>query len=445
MKLPLVTSYSNLQLRLGYLKIIAAVGSRAPTTLEAFERKLAPLFPHPPKKASPLAKTSAPLPKAYVQQLFTGSLVHEKGLLNQHNISEIITLAKAFTFLNPTNCSLFEIASVLRAIMSNAAVRTITEADVKSGYNPLILDQDGNSHTERGFFLVLALTTDLPIALAACVAAESAQPFRLFRGFPAKGELLVEGENAVHTAPKTPIKKKPDDGLTPYSQNNILLDSYALIRDKAANQLSITNWREWKAYFEGDEPQSPFEKRKFFRMGKRSSFRHHAAPRLEFLVDLGLLDLHTPEPGQEDSDYHYVPNGRTRRFAGFLQENLLSAREIQPDKFVRTMAMKCLGETYSLTLRDATPDETMQFLLRSYQTVKRDIGTTPMWTTALMGSLLALDAGIRLEIESLYNIARQKAQEERAQIRLSGGSRFDGEFLIGIAPELLKPLPPKAS
>jgi hypothetical protein len=121
-KLPLVTSYSNLQLRLGYLKVLAAVGTRSPTTQEAFERKLAPLFPAPPKKKSGFGSSAVGQSTSYIKQMFAGPLAHEKGLLNQQNLNEILTLAKAFGFLNPSNCTLFEIAIVLRAIMGQSAL-----------------------------------------------------------------------------------------------------------------------------------------------------------------------------------------------------------------------------------------------------------------------------------------------------------------------------------
>ena len=440
MKLPLVTSYSNLQLRLGHLKILAAMGTRTPTTNEAFERKLASLFPPPPAKASALNSATHFRTDSYIQKLFT-DLGHTRGLLNQQNLNELITLGKAFQFLHPTNCSLFESAVVLRAIMTPNGVKSVQEMDQK-GDNPLKLDPLGLSRMEHAFFLILVLTTDLPVALAACVAVEHTNPFQLYHGFPGRDE-LVAGKNAVRSVEKGGHRGISDESLVPYSENNILFKSYNLVQPKAKNQLSITNWKDWTTYFEGEGPRSAFETKRFFRMGKRSSFRHHAAPRLEFLVDLDLLNHHTSTQGEEDSNYCYACNERTQRFASFFKANFLDQKELNVDRFVRERAMQCYGNTFGLNLPEASASEQLDFLVRAYQAVKREIGTTPMWTTALMGSLLALDAGVRLEIRTLYELARQKAQEENATIRLSGGSRFDGEFLIGIAPELLKTHSPK--
>jgi hypothetical protein len=454
MKLPLVTSYSNLQLRLGYLKILAAIGTRSPTTNEAFERKLAPLFPSPPSAGSILTRANQRGATTYIKEMFN-LLGHKKGLLNQQNLNEIIKLGKALGFLHPTNCSLFEIAVVLRSIMTSAGIKAVQEMDQQSRYNPLQLDQGDRLWKERAFFLVQLLLTDLPVALVACAAATHAEPFRLYDGFPARGEKLIEGVNAIRISRKIShanpfgerdasgtIRKgsktnKEDDSLVPYSEKNILLDSYNLAK-KAENQLAIENWREWRDYFEGDEPKKAFEQKKFFRMGRRSSFRHHATPRLEFLVDLGLLNAHASPEDEQDSNYCYARNDCTQRFASFFNAHFLNQEVFNIDKFVRERAMQCFGEIFNIPLRDPSLEEPKEFLLKGYRAVKRDIGTTPMWTTALMSSLLALDAGIRIEIASFYELAREKAQEEHAKIRLSGGSRFDGEFLIYVSPEMVE-------
>ena len=455
MKLPIVTSYSNLQLRIGYLKILAAMGNRTATTNEAFERKLSPLFPASSGKDSAFGAAGQGASLSYIEGLFQ-NLGHDRGKLNRNNLNELVTLGKAFGFLHPTNCALFEIAVVLRSIMGSSAIATVQAMD--TGYNPLRFE----TVMERAFFLIVVLTTDLPVALAACVAAKESSTFRLYRGFPGKGK-LEEGKNAFKPKEKggrrsgffaLPDSKskldankqaKKEDLLVPYSLNSLLLSSYELIAPMARKQLSITNWKEWVTYFEGDEPRSAFDKIKYFRMGKRSSFRHHAAPRLEFLVDLGLLQHASPKPDDtdkkrevEDSDYSYEVTDFTRRFASCFSAHFLEQSSLDIDKFVRERVMQCFGETFCLSLTEASGTQPLEFLLKSYQAVKRDIGTTPMWTVAIMASLFALDNGIRLEIDSLYKLARQKAQEPSAQIRLSGGSRFDGEFLIGISPELLK-------
>lgn len=438
MKLALVTSYSNLQLRLGYLKIVAAMGNRTPTTKEAFERKLAALFPAPPAKTSAFGTNIVAESDSYIDVLFK-DLSTKRGHLNKNNLDEIVTLAKAFGFLHPTNCSLFEIAMVLRALMTTSGLNAIQDMDVSSRYNPLKIE----APMERAFFMVVALLTDLPSALMTCVAAENTTPFRLYEGFPERGEQLQEGKNACRTQERGGRRNSSESSLVPYTESNMLLKSYALVKAKARKQL-IANWGDWINYFEGDEPQGAFAAKKYFRMGKRSSFRHHAAPRLEFLIDLGLLQYSTSpeengrEQDEDESNYCYEANEATNRFASFFRLYCLEQRELNPEKFIRERAIQCYGETFGLSLRNASEREQMEFLLMAYTAVKRDFGTTPMWTVALMGSLIALKAGARLEIASLYELARNKSKAPDAQVRLSGGSRFDGEFLIGITPALLK-------
>src|SRR2546423_445028 len=108
MKLPLITSYSNLQLRLGYLKIVSALGTRFPTTQQLFEDKVAKLLPSPPaKKGQGLGNLTSKPPRSYIKQQLDHLGVY-RGMLSKKNVSEIMTLAKAFAFMNPQNCSLYE-------------------------------------------------------------------------------------------------------------------------------------------------------------------------------------------------------------------------------------------------------------------------------------------------------------------------------------------------
>lgn len=424
MKLPLITSYSNLQLRLGYLKIVAALGTRSPTKQQIFEDKIAKLFPAAPAKNGHgfgLAAQKQTTSSSYIGQQFK-ALGVRRGILNKKNVSEIITLAKAFEFIHPQNCSLYEIAVVVQSLMGKQAATSIIEQSA-AAYNPLIIGAGADDFAEKALFTTLIFRADLATAILACAVVGNSHSFHLYDCF---------------------LKSAPA-----YSDKSLLLKTYQLMDEwknlLGSNALSLTNWKEWVKYFRGDASASPFGGKPEYRMGKRSSYRHHAAPRLEFLVDLGLLQRDSDRKEEDshdvdsDSGYAYQVTVTTRRFADYLKKHFQPNLDVE--KFVRERAIDCCAETHGLSLKPASEAEQVGFLVKGFQAVKREIGSTPMWTAALMSSLLALKDEIRIEIADFYALAKKLSMAEGAKVRLSGGSRFDGEFLITIADDFLKSVP----
>jgi hypothetical protein len=455
MKLSLITSYSNLQLRLGYLKIVAALGTRFPTTQQLFEDKLAKLFPAPPPKKGHglgLALQKQPAPPSYIEKQFL-DLGVRRGILNKANISEIVSLAKAFGFIDPENCALFEIAVVVQSMMGKQAVTAVIEQNAEA-YNPLIIGHTVGEVAEKALFMILTLRADLMTAILACAVADQPSPFHLYEHFPSLGTKLFAGVNAVKTSKSKRRstfnfeggEAAADGELTPYAEKNMLLGAFRLaeswVKQLGSRSLAISNWNGWRDYFLGDSAPSPFGGKPEYRMGKRSSYRHHAAPRFEFLVDMDLLQRGAEQSenisrdGDSDSGYFYQTTATTLRFTHYLETHLQPNLDVE--KFVRERAIDCCAETYGLSLETGSEAEQVRFLVKGFQAVKREIGSTPMWTAALMSSLLALREKIRIEIGDFYALAKKLSMAEGAKVRLSGGSRFDGEFLITIAPDFIK-------
>lgn len=78
---------------------------------------------------------------------------------------------------------------------------------------------------------------------------------------------------------------------------------------------------------------------------------------------------------------------------------------------------------------------------KAYTEVRREIGFTPGRTVAQLGSLLAAEAGVRLEVKDLFDLAyRLPSGPYAARVSFSGGSRFDTEFMIKIDPALVPEL-----
>jgi hypothetical protein len=446
--LPLITSYSNLQLRLGYMKLLVALASRQPTDRASFEARLKPLFPLPKKETRKLNALNVPdqASKAYtaVESSFE-ALGHQRGLLTQQNLSELWTLAKSLRLLHEENLSLLESGAVLQQLLPEQTIEALRERRSRDVRTLLVLDADKTKHRERLFFFIQLFTTDLVVFLLAIVAAKSYQPFRIYDGFvpltsqggvatQQREKLRARGKKATMDTASHSVR---DDDMS-YNANSLLLQSYNLVRVSASNNVAIRNWRQWVDYFEGERTASAFSQQRLLRMGKRSSYRHHIAPRLEFLVDLGFLNNSKHDDKDSVADYKYVVTESGRRLGEFLEENFLHSREMNPVAFVRRSAIQCYAHALSLHLREPTESEMLELLLEGFSLVRREIIATPMLSVAIAASMLALERGIRVEIASMYDFVQEKSRSGLRGLRLSGGSRFDGEFLIAINPQLLR-------
>lgn len=88
-----------------------------------------------------------------------------------------------------------------------------------------------------------------------------------------------------------------------------------------------------------------------------------------------------------------------------------------------------------------TPDQTLLWLARAYEVLRRPLGFTPGRPVALLACLLATEEHSHLEVSDAYEcIYAAAASKWSKYLHFSGGSRFDQEFLIRIEPGFLSRL-----
>lgn len=161
--------------------------------------------------------------------------------------------------------------------------------------------------------------------------------------------------------------------------------------------------------------------------------RHHVRPRLEHLVDVGVLGRRAEAHA---ADTVYVADDVTHRAVAEWTELL-----DDPKRIHRFLDCRFFGALARIVgLRSPSPcseSEALLYFARAYALVGREIGFTPGRTVALAACLLALEDERVCEIETMFSLVYQCAKTALGEhLVFSGGSRFDREFLIRVKPEL---------
>ncbi len=145
-----------------------------------------------------------------------------------------------------------------------------------------------------------------------------------------------------------------------------MLDAFGIVRSAFNEDLrsDVENLDELRSYAE--------------RMRKWSSFRHHVPPRLEWLVDLGLLQHDGVAAGEAGhaADHAYAVLEPCHRAAKFLTPSLL--KNFASERFVYRQLFSFLNEVYALAAKSpASDEEVFRYLALGYHFVARDLGDTP--------------------------------------------------------------------
>ncbi len=164
----------------------------------------------------------------------------------------------------------------------------------------------------------------------------------------------------------------------------------------------------------------------------RSTEENYLRPRLEMLVDLGLVERRRTDTSERPGGFPWnLPEGSISlaERLGSLVENPLAL-----DDFLELQFNGVLGEALGLKLSPPTSDtEIMRWFYRAYEISHREIGFTPGRTVALLATLLAAEGGTLLEVRPLFDYAYTLLEGRFGPyVSFSGGSRFDNEFMIKI-------------
>jgi hypothetical protein len=172
---------------------------------------------------------------------------------------------------------------------------------------------------------------------------------------------------------------------------------------------------------------------------KPSTEENYLRPRLELLVDLGLVGRGESETRNKNT-FAWIATPVTRKLAGEWTKLTGKANGI-PDylenQFFESMARICDMEVRKV--RD--PRRVLLWVDTAFQQVGREFGFTPGRTLAVLACLLAFEVGQIMEVEQVFDVVYGAARSEWTDyLRFSGGSRFDREFMIRITPGLAEAL-----
>jgi len=168
---------------------------------------------------------------------------------------------------------------------------------------------------------------------------------------------------------------------------------------------------------------------------KGSTEENYLRPRMEILVDLGLVGRRSSVRTGK-AKFPWQVTDTTRRLA----EEWKGLAAARPDtaKYLDQRYFAGMAKVFSSVSRYVVSDEErLLWFARGFAKVGREIGFTPASSVATMACLLAYEDGAVLEVADLMASVLALARSPWADfLRFSGGSRFDREFLIKVSPKL---------
>jgi hypothetical protein len=172
---------------------------------------------------------------------------------------------------------------------------------------------------------------------------------------------------------------------------------------------------------------------------KRSTEENYLRPRLEILVDLGFVGRRSDRKGKR-SDFMWTVTDTTRALTAEWK-TLEAPTNVIPVYLDREF-FGSMARVFSLSHRHpARDDERLLWFARAYHLVGREFGFTPGRTLALLGCLMAWEAGVVFEVADVFDaVYRAAGTPWERFLHFSGGSRFDREFLIRIDDDALSAL-----
>jgi hypothetical protein len=164
-----------------------------------------------------------------------------------------------------------------------------------------------------------------------------------------------------------------------------------------------------------------------------STEENYLRPRMEMLVDVAIIDR--VQQGKSN-EFQWVPTEVTRRATREWQR-LLTLTE-DPSRYLDREFFGSMNKIYDLDKRGISSErEALGYFAKAFSMAGREFGFTPARTLALTACLLAWREEVILELSAVLEAVQNAAKNEFGQfLHFSGGSRFDGEFLIRVDPKL---------
>jgi len=165
---------------------------------------------------------------------------------------------------------------------------------------------------------------------------------------------------------------------------------------------------------------------------KESTAENYLRPRLEILVDLGLLARDNAQADGKHFRFAWNVNDNTRRLAG--QWSALAVSDPPIQKYLKSEFFTSMASVFGKTCtRCESYEEILLRFCKAFNFAGREFGFTPGTILAELACLLAYEEDRLMEIESVVDVVLDAARGPWAEyLHFSGGSRFDQEFLIRI-------------
>jgi hypothetical protein len=165
-------------------------------------------------------------------------------------------------------------------------------------------------------------------------------------------------------------------------------------------------------------------------LATESTEENYLRPRLEILVDLGLVGRKQAS-GKSRTDFMWVATETTERLASEWGE-LENIAEYLDRSFFSSMARVYVREFR----RVISMEELLLWFARAFLRIGRDFGFTPGRSCALLACLIAWESGVLMEIAEIFDAVFEAGRGKWSKyLHFSGGSRFDREFLIRVDQE----------
>ncbi len=162
------------------------------------------------------------------------------------------------------------------------------------------------------------------------------------------------------------------------------------------------------------------------------------SPRLENMVDLGILDNVSED--RPKLSYEYLPSDATRRFASACPEILSDF-----NTYINTKFGSMFKEIYQLPVRSSVDDDLVfNFVVQAYRKMQREVGPRPIVPISINAIALALEQGVLFELARASDVLNAMREKYPGKIRLSGG-RYGGKIdFVVIDQDLLNRISPHA-
>lgn len=174
-------------------------------------------------------------------------------------------------------------------------------------------------------------------------------------------------------------------------------------------------------------------------LAKPSTEENYLRPRLEMLVDLGVVGRKAAT-GKSRSDFMWAVTNTTERLCEEWKSLAVAINEIPA--YLGSRFFGSMSRVFATSLRKVrSRDGKLLWFTKAFQRIGREFGFTPGRTCALLACCLAWEAGFEMEIDEVFDAVYEAGRSEWSKyLHFSGGSRFDREFLIRIDQEAVTEL-----